>query len=204
MSISKYNKNQLSSLNKAFKINLINSITGLKPANLIGTTSNKIDNVAIFSSVVHLGSNPALLGFTIRPQDKRKTDTYINLLDNPYFTINSIEKEYIDKAHKTSAKYDKESSEFEELNINKIHIDNYNAPFVKDSLVKIGLNKVDEIDLPNKCKLIIGKVQLVIIDNAVLESDGNIDFSKSKTTCISGLKNYYNVKLLKQMEHVKS
>ena len=204
MNVSKYNESQISNLDRTFKINLINSITGLKPANLIGTTDKNIENVAIFSSVLHLGSSPALIGFMIRPQYKRKTDTYLNLLENPYFTINSIEREYIDKAHKSSGKYSKDISEFDELNIEKVYIDNYKAPFVKDSLIKIGLHKVEEIKLLNRCRLIVGKVELVVINNNILESDGNIDFSKSTTTCISGCQKYYNVKLTKQKKRVKS
>ena len=93
-------------LEKLWKINFINSITCFKPANLIGTRSkNNLDNVAIFSSVVHLGSNPGLLGFTLRPQDERQTDTYKNLKENSFFTINSINIDSIDKAHQTSKKY---------------------------------------------------------------------------------------------------
>ena len=204
MNVSKYNESQISNLDRTFKINLINSITGLKPANLIGTTHKNIDNVAIFSSILHLGSSPALIGFMIRPQYKRKTDTYLNLLENPYFTINSIEREYIDKAHKSSGKYPKDISEFDELNIEKVYIDDYKAPFVKDSLIKIGLHKVEEIKLLNRCRLIVGKVELLVINNNILESDGNIDFSKSTTTCISGCQNYYNVNLTKQKQRVKS
>ena len=62
-------ENDVKQLEKKYRLNLINSITGIKPANLIGTRSQDgIDNVAIFSSVVHLGSNPAQLGFVMRPQ----------------------------------------------------------------------------------------------------------------------------------------
>ena len=69
-------------LDKEFRINLINSITGAKPANLIATRSkNGKDNVAIFSSVVHLGSNPAMIGFVMRPQTDKNTDTYQNILE---------------------------------------------------------------------------------------------------------------------------
>ena len=109
-------------LEKLWKINFINSITGFKPANLIGTRSkNNLDNVAIFSSVVHLGSNPGLLGFTLRPQDERQTDTYKNLKENSFFTINSINIDSIDKAHQTSKKYSNDISEFTELNIEQFN-----------------------------------------------------------------------------------
>jgi flavin reductase (DIM6/NTAB) family NADH-FMN oxidoreductase RutF len=50
------------------RLNLINSCTGYKSANLIATKSEDgAVNVAIFSSITHLGSNPALIGFIVRP-----------------------------------------------------------------------------------------------------------------------------------------
>ena len=61
-------KSELESLSKIYRLNLINSITGYKSAHLLGTTSTiGVDNLAVFSSVVHLGSNPALIGFILRP-----------------------------------------------------------------------------------------------------------------------------------------
>ena len=54
-------------LDRKYRLNLINSITGIKPANLVGSRSaDGFDNVAIFSSLVHLGSNPAQLGLVMR------------------------------------------------------------------------------------------------------------------------------------------
>jgi len=47
-----FNQEKLDSLHNIFKINLINSCSGYKPANLIATVSKKgVENVAIFSSV---------------------------------------------------------------------------------------------------------------------------------------------------------
>jgi len=55
-------------LDHLYRINLMNSCSGFKSANLIGTKSNDgIPNVAVFSSVTHLGSNPPLLGIVFRP-----------------------------------------------------------------------------------------------------------------------------------------
>ena len=51
-------------LEKRHRANLINSITGVKSANLIGTRNKEGNtNLSIVSSVVHLGSNPALIGY---------------------------------------------------------------------------------------------------------------------------------------------
>ena len=55
-------------MDRVKRLNLINSITGISPANLVGTISNDLtENLSIFSSVVHIGSNPPLMGFILRP-----------------------------------------------------------------------------------------------------------------------------------------
>ena len=54
-------KEQIQKTSRIKRLNIINSITGVKPANLIGSISeNGHSNLAVFSSIVHLGSNPAL------------------------------------------------------------------------------------------------------------------------------------------------
>ena len=200
-----YTKLEIEKFEKVWNINLINSITGFKPANLIATrSSNSIDNVAIFSSVVHLGSNPPLIGFTLRPQDERITDTYKNISDNSFYTINSVGKNSFNVSHNTSKKYFKNISEFDELSIDKLEIDGFNAPFVKDSQIKIGLKKVDEYLLLNKCILIVGSIEHIIINDNIIENDGNINFDKSDIVCVSGLNSYLKPKLLKKLKYVKS
>ena len=70
-----------------FKINLINSCSGFKSANLLGSISNEgVSNVAVFSSVIHLGSNPPTLGFILRPTTVPR-DTYKNIKESGVFTI---------------------------------------------------------------------------------------------------------------------
>ena len=200
-----YTKLEIEKFEKVWNINFINSITGFKPANLIATrSSNSIDNVAIFSSVVHLGSNPPLIGFTLRPQDERITDTYKNISDNSFYTINSVGKNFFNVSHNTSKKYSKNISEFDELSIDKLEIDGFNAPFVKDSQIKIGLKKVDEYLLLNKCILIVGSIEHIIINDNIIENDGNINFDKSDIVCVSGLNSYLKPKLLKKLKYVKS
>jgi flavin reductase (DIM6/NTAB) family NADH-FMN oxidoreductase RutF len=107
-------KEQIQETARIKRLNLINSITGVKPANLIASISKDGDsNLAIFSSLVHLGSNPALLGFVLRPQHEVRRDTYDNILATGYYTINHIHPDFIANAHYTSAKFSKQDSEFE-------------------------------------------------------------------------------------------
>jgi hypothetical protein len=56
-------KTQISELEKLYRVKLINSLSGFKSANLIGTINKKgITNLALFSSVIHVGANPRFNG----------------------------------------------------------------------------------------------------------------------------------------------
>ena len=90
-----YSKEDIQNTSRVKRLNLINSVTGVKPANLIGTISESgVSNLAIFSSVVHLGSNPALLGFIMRPRHEVRRDTYDNILFSNCFTVNQVHPDF--------------------------------------------------------------------------------------------------------------
>ena len=102
---------------KIYRLNLINSCTGYKSSNLIATISDEgINNVAIFSSITHLGSNPAMLGFILRPKTVPR-DTYRNIKYKKKFSVNHVHYSQIRDAHHTSAKYTSEISEFEKTEL---------------------------------------------------------------------------------------
>ena len=198
----KFTANDIKKLDKVYRLNLINSITGIKPANLIATKSkNGVDNVAIFSSVVHLGSNPAMIGFVMRPQSNTNTDTYQNILDTKFYTINHITQKIYKKAHMTSGKTD--SSEFDILSIDKENSD-FNVPFIKGSPVQIGMKLLKTIDLPNKCIFIIGEPEIILINDKIITSEGKINLSSGDIVGISGLDGYYNLNYLDSLEYVRN
>ena len=100
-----FKKKELESLSKIYRLNLINSVTGYKSAHLLGTTSSSgNENLAVFSSIVHLGSNPALIGFILRPTTVPR-HSHANMKSTGIFTLNAITKYQIEDAHHTSAKY---------------------------------------------------------------------------------------------------
>ena len=189
-------KEQIQQTSRIKRLNIINSITGVKPANLIGSISdNGYSNLAIFSSVVHLGSNPALLGFILRPQHEVRRDTYDNIMQTKYYTINHISSDYIENAHYTSAKFDKYDSEFERCKFTEEYLFDFDAPFVKESRVKIGL-KLEEM-LPielNKCVMVIGSIQHLWVDDVAVEEDGQINLDLLDDVGIGGLNSYYKLK----------
>ncbi len=188
-------KSDIANTERVKRLNIINSISGIKPANLIGSISDKgEENVAIISSVVHLGSNPAYLGYILRPTDEIRRHTYENILENGCFTINHIHSSFIERAHYTSAKFEKEVSEFDACNLTPEYLYDFKAPFVKESTLKMGLKHVESI--PIKCNgtlMIVGEVQHLIIPDHAVNELGYIDLGLINDVGISGLNCYYEL-----------
>jgi flavin reductase (DIM6/NTAB) family NADH-FMN oxidoreductase RutF len=194
-----YSKNDILEMDKVSRLKLINSVTGIKPANLIGSISNDgITNLAVFSSIVHLGSSPALLGFIIRPTVSVPRHTYNNIKQNSIYTINHIHKSFTEKAHYTSAKFDENISEFNKCNLTEDYIDGFKAPFVKESNFKMGMRFKESIDIKiNGTVMIIGEIEhLIVTDSAFVNND--IDLEKTESVGISGLNTYYELKKIER------
>jgi flavin reductase (DIM6/NTAB) family NADH-FMN oxidoreductase RutF len=188
-------KEEINALPKADKINLINSISGIKPGNLIGTISNEgLYNLAIFSSVVHLGSAPALLGFILRPNDDTPRHTYLNLKDNGKFSLNSIHRGFSQNAHYTSVKFPAQDSEFEKCKLEMCFYEHHKIPFVKQSKRQLAMNMVDDIYIAhNKTRLIVAEIEEIMLDQDILQPNFRIDFEKSEELGIAGLNSYYQL-----------
>lgn len=190
-----YTKKDIDDLDRIIKIKLINSVSGIKPANLIGSVNeNEQTNLAIFSSVIHLGADPPLLGFIMRPAGEVPRHTFENILQNKAYTINHIHSEFAENAHYTSAKFDESISEFDRCNLTEEYITDFEAPFVKESNFKIGMRFKEAIDIKiNNTILIIGEIEhLIIPGNAIFNNDVNLETMES--IGISGLNTYYSLK----------
>ena len=188
-----FNADKIEMLEQRYRANLINSITGYKPANLIGTRSaDGFENLAIISSVVHLGSDPALIGFVQRPL-RETSHTYKNILETGFYTINHVAEGFVDKAHYTSARFEREESEFEACKLRPQYMEGFLAPFVAESPVNIGLRFEQEILIDiNQTRLIIGRIEHIFLDKNGLGSAGNIQIDALKSVAVSGLDTYYS------------
>ena len=183
-------------LHKIYRINLINSASGYKSANLIGTTSKEgITNAAVFSSVTHLGSTPPTLGFILRPTTVPR-NTYQNIKETGVFTVNHIHKSIIEDAHHTSAKYPEDISEFDKTNLVEEYKGQSKAPFVKGCPIQMAMRFVEEVYIAaNDVKMIVGRIEELYIDDDLLLEDGFIDLSKGEVVSIIGLDGYALPKL---------
>ena len=191
----KCNQSDIAKAHRVERLKLINGITGVKPANLIGTQDQEGQtNVAIFSSVVHLGSDPALIGFVVRPSGEVPRHTLANILATESYTINHVPAHLVKNAHYTSAKFPREVSEFERCGLTPQYVPGITAPFVAESVIKMGLKLRSVIDIPiNGTQLIVGEVVYLEIPDEVINDQGDIDLSVAKTAGISGLNRYYDL-----------
>ena len=115
-SIVKFTSADFAALPSRFRARLVNSLSGFKSANLIGTTSpNGILNLAMVSSVVHLGASPALVGMVMRPRvnGMAPRDTLVNIENTGVYTINHVSAAMLPAAHDASANFSSETCEFE-------------------------------------------------------------------------------------------
>ena len=193
-------KEDIENKDRIERLNIINSITGIKPANMIGSIDNRGQtNLAVFSSVVHLGSHPALLGFILRPLEKVRRHTYENILENGLYTINSVHRHFTEQTHYTSAKFAKEESEFEKCNFTEEYLFDFKAPFVKESHIKIGMRHIENIEIKyNNTMMVVGEIQHLQFPDESMDEKGHLDLSKFDAVGISGLNSYYGVDKIAQ------
>lgn len=197
-------RNDIDAMDKVKRLKLINGLSGFKSANLMGTISDaNNENLAIFSSVVHLGSNPPLLGCILRPHSVPR-HTYENIKETGWYTINHVHSEIYQQAHQTSGKYRKEISEFDQARLEPWYSDTCKAPYVKEARIKIGLKPVEEHMIKtNETMLLVGAIQEILLPEDCRDEDGFLDIEKANTVAISGLDAYHTTNRLDKLEYVR-
>jgi flavin reductase (DIM6/NTAB) family NADH-FMN oxidoreductase RutF len=187
-----------------YRAMFINSLSGFKSANLLGTISGEgNENLCIVSSVFHIGADPALMGMITRPQTVRR-DSVNNIKTNGFYTLNHVNPDIVNAAHQTSARYDEDISEFKQTGLTPHYVDNFPAPFVAESHLRIGL-QMHEIKLleVNNTELVIGEIQLVSTHTEAIEPDGSIDIETLQTVAVSGLDRYHSTKKVARLSYAK-
>lgn len=189
-------------MEKQLRTNLINSLPGIRAANLIGTINEAgITNLAIFNSVMHIGANPPYMGFIQRPISVHR-GTYQNIKEMGFFTINQVHQEIFEQAHQTSARY--EISEFEATGLTAEYTSAIKAPYVKECKLKIGLKYVDEYPIKvNGTILIVGEVQEILMEENYLSEHNIIQLNQTNAVGVSGLETYYSIEKIAELPYAK-
>lgn len=183
---------------------LVNSLSGFKSLNLIGTVNKDGQtNLAVFNSVMHIGANPPLMGFISRP-DSVERHTLENIQQTGYYTINHVNKEIFEKAHQTSARYKREQSEFDASGLTAEYKNNFSAPFVQESSIQIGLILKEIVSVKsNGTHFIVGEITDLYFPEEIWEETGILDIEKAGTVAGSSLDGYHTTQLLKRMKYAK-
>lgn len=186
------------------RVHLINSLGGFKSVSLIGTKSHPGNtNVSIFSSVFHIGADPALIALIFRPSPPQR-DTLRNILESGFYTLNHINESIYKKAHQTSARYDTAVSEFDAVGLTPEFKNGFQAPFVQESLIQLGIELKEKIDISiNNTTMIIGEIVQIYIPEDCISPDGFIDLEKANTITCSGLDSYHKTIRLDRLSYAK-
>ena len=194
----------LQTLDRFTRANFINSLSGFKSLSLIGTVNGKgVSNLAVFSNIVHLGADPALIGFINRPLSAAP-HTLQNIQETGIYTVNLVTELMYKQAHQTSAKYPDGVSEFEMTGLTAEFKEGYIAPFVAESPVQYVLKfeQVMPIEL-NNTFLVIGSLQEAYVSAEIQEEDGFLDLAKAGILTSLGTSGYYKTEKINNLPYAK-
>ena len=195
---------QLNQFESRYRAQLINSLSGFKSANLVGSIdATGQSNLSIVSSVFHIGATPPLVGMIFRPHSVPR-HTLENILKTKSYTINQVSIDIYRQAHQTSARYARSSSEFCKTDLTEEYLEGTQAPFVKESKLKYSLNlREHQILKINNTELIIGEISSIIIEDSAIQKDGYVDIEALSTVAISGLDSYHATQRISRLSYAK-
>ena len=202
--ILNFNSEDLMALEKHKRAHFINSLGGFKSVSLVGTSDKEGNsNLAVFSSIFHIGANPPLIGLIFRPSPPER-NTFANIIETGFYTLNHINETIYNQAHQTSARYNKGISEFEITGLNREYKDGFFAPYVTESNIQLGIEFKEKIDISiNNTTLIIGEIIQVYIPEDCLSEDGFVDIEKANSIACSGLDSYHKTVQLDRLSYAK-
>lgn len=195
---------ELQTWDRFTRANFMNSMSGFKSASLVATVNEEgIPNLAIFSNLVHLGADPALIGMVNRPREAAP-HTLANIEATGVYTINLFTDEQIKAAHQTSANYAAGVSEFEATGLTPEWHAASKAPFVKESPVKYALTLKEILPIQwNRTFFIIGEVRHVMADETLLQPDGFLALEQAGIVTSLGIDAYYTTQLQERLPYAK-
>lgn len=195
----------LDAMDRRYRVNLVNSLTGFKSANLVGTSSTEsgINNLALFTSAVHIGADPALIGIISRP-DSVSRDTLNNIRENKTFTLNHVHEGILTQAHQTSARYPSDVSEFVAVGLTPEYLYDFEAPFVRESRIKVGLSLVEIQPVKiNGTYIVIGEVKVIVTPKDAMHYSGRLNPESAGSLVVSSLDTWHGTQRKASLTYAK-
>lgn len=197
-------RSDINAIDKRNRANLINSLSGYKSANLLGSINAKGQtNLALMTSVFHVGANPPLLGLLIRPHSVPR-HSLENLMETGVFTLNVVTRDIHAQAHQTTARYSREQSEFKAVGLDEEYSSLMQAPYVAQSPIKTGLSVVETQTLAvNDTVLVIAEIIELRLDDGLMNDDGHLDMNAAGAVAVTGLDEYHWASTLGRLSYPK-
>ncbi|MFK8056684.1 MAG: flavin reductase family protein [Saprospiraceae bacterium] len=180
-----------------------NQLEGLRSPVLVGTQSKEgIHNLAVFSSITHVGARPPLVGMVFRPLTVER-DTYENMKATGFYTINHIPSSTLAAAHQTSASYPSETSEFEAVGLTPL-ASSEAAPYVKEASISMLLEfKEEHFIAANDTIFVVGAVKELRLPALAEFGKDTVDWKALEGLVVSGLYDYHEVEHFKKLGYAK-
>lgn len=153
-------------------------------------------NIAPFSFFMGITSNPPTLAFAAgNHRDGRVKDTAANAIATGEFVVNVVPDRLAPAMVQTAGDYDEGVDEFDVASLEKSPSKRIAAPRVAAAPVHIEctLHQVVPIlddDGAETSRIVIGRIQLIEADDAVLDDEGRIDPAKLDATGRMGGQGY--------------
>ena len=191
-----FDRGAIDEMPQRYRANLINCIPGFKPALLVATANAQGQtNLAIFSSIFHVGANPPLIGMIVRPAPEgTERHSLDNILASECFTLNHVTAAMTAQAHQTSARYPRPVSEFDATGLTADFLDGFAAPYVVESPIQLGLSLAEHQPLAiNDTHLIIGRIEWLRCPDTLINADGTVRLAEADSHVVCGLDSYHSV-----------
>lgn len=166
-----------------------------RPIGWVSTVDeNGINNLAPFSFFNAVGEDPPHVMFsTVRTGDKNK-DTLNNVLSNKQFVVNLVTEEVVEKMNTTSQQVAPDIDEFELAGLTPVASVYVKPNRVKESFVHFECEMVHHYFLEDHknggAAVIIGKILMMHIDDAILMENARINLETYKPVARLAGSNY--------------
>jgi flavin reductase (DIM6/NTAB) family NADH-FMN oxidoreductase RutF len=194
---------EIANLDRSYRRDFINRITGAKAAWILGSFHPDFgENLALFSSVVHVGANPPLIGIVFRPSLNR-LHSLRNISETKLFSLNSLPFSLHKEMHSASANWDEDVNDFQICGLQKVAGLDHPIPLIKEATVRMLLEPKEKIRIQsNSTHFLVSEIKKIEIGYSRLDSE-ELPLPDG-LTYVSGLDLYCNVESVESMPYASS
>lgn len=200
--LKSFSSEEIKSLDRAYRRDFINRITGAKLAWILGSFHPEFgENLALFSSIVHVGANPPLVGIVFRPS-MGKLHSLRNINETKLFSLNSLPLKFRKEIHSSSANGSEELDDFDSIGLQREIDSSHPIPLVKEASIRMLLEPVELAPIrTNSNHFLVSEIKKVEINVAFLDSN-ELPIPEG-LTYVSGLDLYCKVESIQSMPYAR-